>query len=320
MENNRELLELKYFYITSIINDIYLYIICDKIFKNKYVEDIINDFTLDVKLPNYIMINNERSDLHKLIPKITNTIDINNYKNTKIEISKTFLLSDSDEEEYLNDIIPNINNIFKKYSKDYEYGKITDTNVKIEHLINKNYSIRFSFSFDYNYEFNLDNNSVIDILLEIGEKEKSIGFVSDLLYNFKDISEYIDENNLEKYLTKSNKLKFQKYKKSKEDIDRYEMEESHDMYVFLCKDDFKENKNGSFTKDIRIERMVKIDPYNLEDTKMVSMMKMRERMQGDVKLHAIWIDKDLYDFNKININDDEYKYLRKSIMNTMEKI
>lgn len=47
---------------------------------------------------------------------------------------------------------------------------------------------------------------------------------------------------------------------------------------------------------------------------------MRERMQGDVKLHAIWIDKDLYDFNKIDINDDEYKYLRKSIMNTMEKI
>lgn len=315
MENNKELLELKHFYITSIINDIYLYIICDKIFKNKYVEDIINDFTTDLRHPTRLDIFDSVSN--RDIFKILHTIE---FKDMKIRISKSFILSDSDEYGYLENIIKNLNSIFSKYTKDYEYGKITDTNVKIEHLINNDYTIHFSFIFDPKYDFNLNNNSVVDILLEIGEKENNIVYITDLLYNFKDISEYIDNNNLEKYLSKSNKLKFKKYKKSKDNINRYEMEENNDMFVFLCRDDFKENDNGTFEKDIRIERMVKVDPYNLDDHKTISMMKIRETIQGDVKLYTIWIDKDLYDFNKIDINDEEYKYLRKSIMNTMEKI
>ncbi len=274
---NKNLLELQTLYINSIINDIYLYIICDKILKNKYVEDIINNFAEDIKHPTTIKFYN--IDNHILFnKKILNILDNNNYKNIEITIVKSFKLNYSDYNEDLEDILPNLNYIFKKYSNNYKYGKINDINIKINNLADNHYAIYFSFIFDYNYEFDLNNNSVIDILLEIGEKEKSSGYVADLLYNFIDISKYIEENNLEKYLGKSNNLKYKKYKKSKDNINRYEMEENNDMFVFLCRDDFKENDNGSFTKDIQIERMVKIDPYNLDDNKTISMMKIRETM------------------------------------------
>lgn len=166
MENNKELLELKHFYITSIINDIYLYIICDKIFKNKYVEDIINDFTIDLRHPTSLDIFDSVSN--RDIFKILHTIE---FKDMKIRISKNFILSDSDEYEYLENIIKNLNSIFSKYTKDYEYGKITDTNVKIEHLINNDYIIHFSFIFDSKYDFNLNNNSVVDIVRNRRERK-----------------------------------------------------------------------------------------------------------------------------------------------------
>ena len=89
----------------------------------------------------------------------------------KIRISKNFILSDSDEYEYLENIIKNLNSIFSKYTKDYEYGKITDTNVKIEHLINNDYIIHFSFIFDSKYDFNLNNNSVVDIVRNRRERK-----------------------------------------------------------------------------------------------------------------------------------------------------
>lgn len=133
----------------------------------------------------------------------------------------------------------------------------------------------------------------------------------------------IDDN---PYLTKGfsgeGRLKYDKHRKKKNDPQRAEMEENNTMYVFISRPKFVESENGNYTKDIEIENMVPIDPYDSNDLLNVNMMQLRARSQDNQsKVHCIWIPKDAYDENELmNINNDEYKYLRDLIDKHKERL
>jgi hypothetical protein len=99
------------------------------------------------------------------------------------------------------------------------------------------------------------------------------------------------------------------------------MEKDSQMYVFALRPIYNEEKDGRFSKDVDIERMVPIDPYNTEDLSILSMMKLRASTQGDLKVYCIWIPKDAYTEKDLNnINDEEFTYLRKLIDQKKESI
>ena len=67
---------------------------------------------------------------------------------------------------------------------------------------------------------------------------------------------------------------------------------THDFYIFIGRDEFKEGKNGKYTKSLEIENMVKIksDASSLD---AMSFMQMRARFQGDSTLYHIWLPKNI---------------------------
>lgn len=56
-----------------------------------------------------------------------------------------------------------------------------------------------------------------------------------------------------------------------------------DLFVFIARPAFKEVPEGSgnFKKTLEIERLVKIDKYDISHLKAVSMMQLRARVQGE---------------------------------------
>lgn len=71
------------------------------------------------------------------------------------------------------------------------------------------------------------------------------------------------------------------------------MFEEHDLYMFVGRDEFKEDDDGRYTKKLEIENMVKIKP----DESSLSVgwgLNMRAKFQGG-KVYHIWLPKGLED-------------------------
>lgn len=130
-----------------------------------------------------------------------------------------------------------------------------------------------------------------------------------------------DNPELRKNLKGQNLLDFTKRIKSIENPQRRQMEEENQMYVFIARPSFKEKEDGSYSKDIEIENLVPIDPYDSKDAYALSMMKMRARMQGgNSEVYCIWLPKEFEKSELRDINDDSMTYLRKLVDQKKERI
>lgn len=77
-------------------------------------------------------------------------------------------------------------------------------------------------------------------------------------------------------------------------INENPLHEDNDFYIFIGKDEFKENKDGSYRKTIEIERMVKIEA-DLSSIGAMNGLTLRSRFQSNSKLYHIWLPKELED-------------------------
>lgn len=164
------------------------------------------------------------------------------------------------------------------------------------------------------------------------QKENVINFLDEnpkhtnALYKWADKDEIFDfilDNPIAKEsLRGQNLLDFTKKYKSINNPDRRKMEEDNQMYVFIARPKFKEAEDGNYKKDIEIERLVPIDPYDSKDAYALSMMKMRARMQSnDSNVYCIWLPKDAFDEGDLDgINEPEMEYLRSLIDQKKERV
>lgn len=67
---------------------------------------------------------------------------------------------------------------------------------------------------------------------------------------------------------------------------------THDFYMFIGRDDFKEDKDGLYKKSLEIERMIRITP-DKESITASAGLEMRARFQHDSKLYHIWLPKEI---------------------------
>lgn len=68
------------------------------------------------------------------------------------------------------------------------------------------------------------------------------------------------------------------------------MSKEHDLYMFVGRDEFKEEKDGRYTKSLEIENMVKVTP---EDAGVTGWgLSMRAQVQGG-KVYHIWLPKEV---------------------------
>lgn len=123
-------------------------------------------------------------------------------------------------------------------------------------------------------------------------------------------------------LNPQNKLIKAKYDKDKKDPDRRKMEKNSDMYVFVARPKFTEVGNGNYQKDLEIENMVKIDPYNADDLQILSFMKLRARVQSNnSEVYCVWIEKDaITEEELMDINSEDSYFIRNAIDIRKEKI
>lgn len=171
-----------------------------------------------------------------------------------------------------------------------------------------------------NFEFiNPLNNSYC--LKYIKNDPKSIYSLGKYL-NVKTLVALIDKNpSYLQMVDTQEKLTYIKHTKEKTNPDRRKMEKGSQMYAFALKPIFDEDKDGRYTRDVDIERMVPIDPYNANDGFTLKMMKLRATTQGDTQVYCIWLPKDAYTQDELDkINDKDYTYLRKAIDNKKERI
>lgn len=170
---------------------------------------------------------------------------------------------------------------------------------------------------DFEFKDPFDKENVIEFLQNHPEHINALyKFVDkDEIFNF-----LLDNPKVLKNLTGQNLLDFTKKQKSINNPSRRQMEEENQMYVFIARPSFKEKPDGGYEKDIDIENLVPIDPYNSKDIQVLSMMKLRARMQSnDSNVYCIWLPKD-FEEDLSNINDDEMTYLRSSIDQKKERI
>lgn len=68
--------------------------------------------------------------------------------------------------------------------------------------------------------------------------------------------------------------------------------ETHDFYLFIGRDDFREEEDGRYKKTLEIENMVKITP---DENSLAAMsgLQMRAVAQQDSKLYHIWLPKEI---------------------------
>jgi len=67
--------------------------------------------------------------------------------------------------------------------------------------------------------------------------------------------------------------------------------ETHDFYVFLASDKFKETKGGLYKKELDIENMVRITP-DLHSLSSMAGLEIRSRFQPEIKMYNIWLPKE----------------------------
>lgn len=131
----------------------------------------------------------------------------------------------------------------------------------------------------------------------------------------------IDNPDVKQYLKGQNLLDFTKKYKSISQPERTQMESENQMYIFIARPAFKEQSDGKYKKDIEIENLVAIDPYDSKDAYALSMMKLRARMQSNnSEVYCIWLPKEFDDQDLRNINDDSMTYLRSLIDQKKEKV
>ena len=132
----------------------------------------------------------------------------------------------------------------------------------------------------------------------------------------------VDHPEIKSQLKGQNLLDFTKKYKSINDPQRSQMESENQMYIFIARPDFKEQSDGSYKKDIEIENLVPIDPYDSKDAYALSMMKLRARMQSNnSEVYCIWLPKDDFEKDDLRkINDDSMTYLRKLIDQKKQKV
>lgn len=79
---------------------------------------------------------------------------------------------------------------------------------------------------------------------------------------------------------------------ARELLDENPMFEENDLYMFVGRDDFREDKDGRYTKTLEIENMVKVEPETANQTGWG--LNMRAQIQGG-KVYHIWLPKELED-------------------------
>lgn len=81
---------------------------------------------------------------------------------------------------------------------------------------------------------------------------------------------------------------------------------THDFYIFLARDDFKEAKDGLYKKTIEIENMVRITP-DAHSVGSIQGMEMRARFSPESTLYHIWLPKEIrseVEYNGSNSMED----------------
>jgi len=92
-----------------------------------------------------------------------------------------------------------------------------------------------------------------------------------------------------------------KLTRSEEHLSR---DRSHDLFVFIAKPEFVENKDGSYRKRLGIENFHKMNIYNPADLQSINMMKIRARFQmADV--YMIWMPKGIFEKEQDSYTPDE---------------
>jgi hypothetical protein len=206
----------------------------------------------------------------------------------------------------------------------YEFNKIPGTSVSCQMRrfpnVNQRYYIVFNILLRFdNFEFKdpFSKENVIDFITNNPQHLNDLYKWGDP----DDMFEFIIDNpELKDKLKRQNLLDFTKKFKSLNDPKRRNMEEESQMYVFIARKIFKETDNN-YIKDIEIENLVPIDPYDSSYSNIIQMMKLRTRMQGgDSKVYCIWLPKEFDEYNLDNINDESMEKLRKAIDNKKEEI
>lgn len=237
--------------------------------------------------------------------------------NSDLEFEKDYIdeiVSDDKIEEYENRYSKYFKNLFQKKVENNEF----ETHCEIG--IRKNTNIVY-----IHLTFIMNEPIMFDIFKDPIKAITKYPTLVNYLYNYvndDDFYELVNKHpeDLKDTLKDNALLKYTKHSKQYDDPDRYEMEESSDCYLLLCKDKFTENEDGTFTKDLDIESILKIDPYDKEEYGSTLMgMKMRARFQEGLSLNIIWLPKE-YDIDDDDINSDDNRELRKSIRQTMEVI
>lgn len=68
------------------------------------------------------------------------------------------------------------------------------------------------------------------------------------------------------------------------------MHKDHDLYMFVGRDDFREDEDGRYSKSLEIENMVHINPDEESSLSVEWALKMRASVQGG-KVYHIWLPK-----------------------------
>lgn len=162
----------------------------------------------------------------------------------------------------------------------------------------------------------LNYDHIIDYLDDNLDDEEKIEFAKTLL----------QKHQLTKYLNPDSTTfkKIQDWVMSDEERDVYE---NTSYYAFLARKKHKqvpgmtdEFGDPLYRQTYSIERLIKIDPQNINHQRELGMMKIRERHQGDVQLYVVTTTKDLLDEWEGLGDDDIPDVILKSVMQQAKKI
>ena len=80
------------------------------------------------------------------------------------------------------------------------------------------------------------------------------------------------------------------------------------VLFYIAKDGFVELDNGNFKKELDIEKMIKIDVTDPNETRQVNFMLIRVKMAADSsKLYKVYLPKQYYDeptYSKDEIDEE----------------
>jgi hypothetical protein len=93
------------------------------------------------------------------------------------------------------------------------------------------------------------------------------------------------------------KLKLADWKVSRTRAEK-KFDDANQQYVFIGRPVFKEEPGGKYIKTLEIERMVPMDIFDPDSHKMVGMMQMRARHQGEKsEVYSVTLPKGMLDDN-----------------------